>query len=168
VAYVRRSLAPGERLIYRARFNWTYDAQSALWFALGLAPTAMRALEAAGVIIGVDRPFGAAFNTFAVAAGAVGFLIVVTRSIHKWTTIAAVTDARLILKVGLISRATAEIALEKIESVMVRQTILGRVLGYGRLTVHGAGVSVIEFPDLAEPAAFRRHVEEAVSIARVV
>jgi len=168
MAYVRRSLAPGERLIYQAHFNWTYDLQSALWFALGLAPTAMRALEAAGMIAGPDRPFGFAFSSFAVAAGAIGFLLVVTRSVHKWTTIAAVSDARLILKVGLISRATAEIALEKIESVAVRQTILGRILGFGRVTVRGAGVSVIEFPDLAEPAVFRRHIEEAVSIARAV
>jgi len=51
----------------------------------------------------------------------------------------AITNKRVIIKVGLISRKTLEMNLSKIESVNVDQSILGRILRYGTLTVIGTG-----------------------------
>jgi uncharacterized membrane protein YdbT with pleckstrin-like domain len=52
----------------------------------------------------------------------------------------AVTNRRVIIKVGLIRRRTVELRLEKVESIGVDQSILGRILGYGTIIVHGTGV----------------------------
>src|SRR5690349_5638380 len=51
----------------------------------------------------------------------------------------AVTSSRLILKVGLISRYTTELLLTKVETIGVQQGLMGRMLGYGDLTVTGTG-----------------------------
>lgn len=166
MAYVKKTLAPGEKFIFRARFNWTYDAGSLFWLLLGLVPTILRALEAGGVTAEASNPFGPAFNGFTASAGVLGAYICLTRYIHKWTTVVAITTVRLILKRGLISRLSAEMTLDKIEEVIVHQTFLGRILGYGRLIIRGTGVSEIEFPDLAKPIDLRRRIQEAMVAAK--
>jgi hypothetical protein len=45
--------------------------------------------------------------------------------------------------------------------VNVLQTILGRILGYGRLMVRGMGVGEVILPPLANPIAFRKSIEKA-------
>ena len=45
------------------------------------------------------------------------------------------TNKRVIYKKGVISRNTEEMRLNKIETVEVKQSILGRILGYGDVKV---------------------------------
>ena len=47
----------------------------------------------------------------------------------------AITNKRVILKEGLITRRTIEMSISKIESVAVKQSVLGRILGYGTVTI---------------------------------
>lgn len=164
MGYVRNTLAPGEEYIYRARFNWTYDFQSWFWFVLGALPIIIWAAVSArrGEII----PMGALFLTPAGAALLCGFLILLTRYVHRWTTVIAITTVRLIMKTGLIAREAHEVSLDKIEEVFVNQSFLGRIFGYGVLTVHGTGVAAIEFPVLDRPVELRRTLEAAVAAAR--
>ncbi len=78
----------------------------------------------------------------------------------------AVTNRRVIIKVGLVSRKTVELNLEKVESIGVEQTILGRLLGYGTLVVVGTGGTKEPFQRIADPMAFRRAVNEATEALR--
>ena len=50
-----------------------------------------------------------------------------------------ITNKRLIIKTGILSRKTLELNLSKIESVNVNQSIFGRILGYGSIGVIGTG-----------------------------
>jgi hypothetical protein len=163
MAYVKKALAENEQLLFRGRFNWTYDAATLFWLLIGLAPTILRALEAAGIAPEAGRPFGPAFNSFTVSAGILGGVIALVRYVEKWTTVVAVTTLRLILKSGIIARLSAELSLDKIERIVVHQTLLGRALGYGHITVFGTGGSEIEFPDLADPIGLRRQIEHAIA-----
>ncbi len=74
---------------------------------------------------------------------------------RQWTTEIAVTDRRVIIKRGFIRRATTEINNEKIESVDVRQTILGRLLGYGTITIRGTGTGLEPIDNIDNPLQFR-------------
>jgi uncharacterized membrane protein YdbT with pleckstrin-like domain len=56
-----------------------------------------------------------------------------------WITEIAVTNRRVIYKKGFIRRQTNEMNVHKVESVQVYQTILGRMLGYGTVTILGIG-----------------------------
>ena len=50
---------------------------------------------------------------------------------HRWTTETDVTNLRVVHKTGFIKRQTFEMSLDKVESVDVNQSILGRILNYG-------------------------------------
>jgi uncharacterized membrane protein YdbT with pleckstrin-like domain len=78
----------------------------------------------------------------------------------------AVTNRRVIIKVGLVSRKTVELNLEKVESIGVEQTILGRILGYGTIVVVGTGGTKEPFARIADPMGFRRAVNEATEALR--
>ena len=55
---------------------------------------------------------------------------------HRWTTETDVTNFRVVHKTGFIKRRTFEMSLDKVESVDVNQSILGRLLELRRR--HGA------------------------------
>jgi uncharacterized membrane protein YdbT with pleckstrin-like domain len=72
----------------------------------------------------------------------------------------AVTNKRVTVKVGLMSRSTEEMMLSRIESIMVHQTVMGRMLGYGTITLRGVGGTPDPFPSIAHPLEFRRQVQQ--------
>jgi uncharacterized membrane protein YdbT with pleckstrin-like domain len=69
-----------------------------------------------------------------------------------------VTNRRIIIKSGIIRRASYELRLEKLESIQVYQGILGRFLGYGTIVVHGVGASRQSVMRLTSPMEFRQHI----------
>lgn len=71
-----------------------------------------------------------------------------------------ITNKRLMIKVGLISRTTLEMNLSKIETVNVNQSILGRMLGYGTVVVVGTGGTNKTFPAISNPLEFRKKFQE--------
>lgn len=82
--------------------------------------------------------------------------------IHYYTSEYVITNRRIIIKVGLIARNTLEMNLSKIESVNVNQSILGRILGFGSITVIGTGGTQESFSGIANPMAFRQRFQELV------
>ncbi len=87
--------------------------------------------------------------------------------VRRATSEFAVTNRRVIIKVGLVSRRTIELNLEKVESIGVEQTILGRILDYGTIVVIGTGGTREPFPGLRDPLGFRRAVNEATEVSRM-
>jgi len=73
-----------------------------------------------------------------------------------------VTDRRVILKEGWIMRYTEELALTSIEEINLHQGIVGRLLGYGGVTIQGTGAGVIRTPNMmANPVGFRKAIADA-------
>jgi uncharacterized membrane protein YdbT with pleckstrin-like domain len=87
--------------------------------------------------------------------------------VARGTSEFAVTNRRVVIKVGLVSRKTVELNLEKVESIGVEQTVLGRILGYGTIVVVGTGGTKEPFRGIADPMGFRRAVNEATEALRV-
>jgi len=80
--------------------------------------------------------------------------------IQRWTSEFAITNKRIIIKVGLISRHTLEMNLSKVESINVEQHLLGRMLGYGTIVVRGTGGTQEPFHNISKPLLFRRRFQE--------
>lgn len=93
-----------------------------------------------------------------------GLLLFAHKMIIRATTEIAVTTSRLVLKEGVIARNVDEMNIDRIESVHVTQTILGRILGYGVVMVRGMGIGEIILPTVANPVLFRRAIEKAKQI----
>lgn len=72
----------------------------------------------------------------------------------------AITNRRVIVKTGLISRKTLEMNISKIESVNVDQSILGRILGYGTIQIIGTGGTKESFAKITRPLEFRKKFQE--------
>lgn len=160
--YVDKTLAPGEEIAYRVHFNWTFSFFPVLWFALGAAPAVMYTLLHFGTF---SDPI--AFEElrvgwwFVFASFGIGSLILLNHMIILWTTEIAVTTYRFVYKTGLISRNTQEVSLNKIEEIILKQSVWGRIFGYGSLVLRGTGVGVITLPNIDDPIDVRRIIEKA-------
>ena len=77
----------------------------------------------------------------------------------RWITEFAITDRRVIHKRGFIWRITAEMNMDKVETVDVGQSILGRLLDYGMIHVRGTGSGEgIIVKRIASPVALRNAI----------
>ena len=135
MSYVQKVLQPGEEVRYHASIHWIAYVHGTLWLAVAatvwmVAPVTWRDGYVVKAIM------------FVLFAG--GLFWLARAWFEWWITEIAVTDRRVIYKRGLISRTTSEMHMDKIESVNVEQSILGRILDFGEVTMrghrHGDGV----------------------------
>jgi uncharacterized membrane protein YdbT with pleckstrin-like domain len=92
----------------------------------------------------------------------VGLVLLLSELITFLTTEFAVTNKRIIGKVGLIRRDTLELDLGKVESVGIDQGIVERILGYGIARVRGTGGTIFQARGIASPATFKRAAFEQI------
>ncbi|GGD07962.1 PH domain-containing protein [Aquisalinus flavus] len=164
MSYVSKTLADDEEIITRANFNWTYSFWNTFFFLLGLAPLVVFIV---GQIV-TGKTFSDLLTGYIVAliAAFFGSLIMLLHMVELWTTEIVVTTYRFVYKTGLVSRNTKEVSLNKIEEIQLRQSIFGRLFGYGSLILRGTGVGVIELPAIDNPIDLRRTIESAKSNLR--
>jgi len=92
----------------------------------------------------------------------IGIYIFIAMTVKYHTTEIGVTTHRFILKTGLLTLNTQEIALQNIEGVKVHQSVWGRIFGYGNLRIEGTGVDAVDVPKMIDdPIGFRRAIESA-------
>ena len=152
MGYIEQSLGQNETLLYKAHFHWLYYA--AAWAALSLL-----------IVLAVWMVFyaGAWAEWVLLSVCSIGLIILLRNMIPIWTTEIAVTDHRLIMKRGWLSRSTDELQLKAIEQVNFRQGFLGRLFGFGTVDVHGTGVDDLRIPAVADPLGFLKAIENAAS-----
>lgn len=83
--------------------------------------------------------------------------------IDRLTTEFAVTNKRVIVKTGWVQRETLELNLSRVESLSVDQSVMGRLFGYGTITIIGTGGTKEPFHGIAHPLEFRNAVQEQLS-----
>jgi uncharacterized membrane protein YdbT with pleckstrin-like domain len=86
---------------------------------------------------------------------AASVLIAAKAWFDQWITEIAITNRRVIYKRGFIKRHTVEMNMDKIESVTVTRSILGRVLDYGTIHMRGTGVGLEHLHKIAAPILLR-------------
>lgn len=155
--YIDHILTPGETIHDTARITgW-------IWF--GPIVACLVILGGLGLALltpSIGRQPALAAGAGVLAAGLV-CAILVGPWIKQSTTDMVVTDRRVIAKFGLISRRAIEMRISKIESIQVEQTLLGRLLNYGTVMVHGTGGAFEPLSIVADPLAFKRAIEEQVN-----
>ena len=152
MSYVDSQLVEGESIRYRAHLSKMMFAAPYIVAALGVV-FAIEALRSAGVWI-------LALSFLTVAALLYGWF----RMVYS-TSEFAVTNKRVIIKVGWVKRRTVETMLSKVEGINVEQDLIGRILGYGTVVVTGTGGTKEQFTKIANPFEFRRQVQGAIAAA---
>ena len=85
-------------------------------------------------------------------------LMILRAWFERWATEVLVTDRRVIHARGFIQRHTVEINMDKIESVDVDQSIMGRAFNYGDVTIRGTGQTFEPLRQIDRPIDFRNEV----------
>jgi membrane protein YdbS with pleckstrin-like domain len=156
MGYADKNLAPGETILYRARYHWIIYRFTIVLLILGAALGAA-ALYARKSQAGdeVGRPVAILAAAFVVVA-LIAYLV---RRFRSSLDEFVVTNRRVIRKVGFYAREIQQAPLEKIQDITVEQGVLARMLGYGTVIVETASEKgMLVFPSIASPDSLRNHV----------
>jgi uncharacterized membrane protein YdbT with pleckstrin-like domain len=120
--YVQQNLQPGETIDYIGHVSWVF------------------ALRRAAIVLPSSILL---FATPAKPLAVILLLIAIMLAIGGWVTVQtseyAVTNRRVIGKYGWLAKESATVLLTKVTGVVVVNTVLGRVFGYGTVVVEAAG-----------------------------
>ena len=129
MSYITDSLSEGEEVRALFRLHWFAWVPMVIWLLLGIL-------------------------TFGLT-----WLIALYEYLKLRTIEQGVTNKRVILKKGIISRTTEEMKLRSIETVEIRQGVAGRIFGYGAVRVTGRGLSDVVFTGVADPMGVKKSIE---------
>jgi uncharacterized membrane protein YdbT with pleckstrin-like domain len=88
------------------------------------------------------------------------FTLTIYAWMKRWLSEFVITNRRIVIKEGFIARRTFEMNLSKIETVNVDQTVMGRILNFGSITIIGTGGTTETFHNIARPMIFRQRFQE--------
>ena len=129
MSYIEQSLSAGERVEGLFKFHWFAWVPMVMWIILGI-PT-----------LGLT------------------WLIALYEFLRLKFLEQGVTNKRVILKRGIISRKTEEMKLTSIETVEIDQGVFGRIFGFGTVKITGRGISDIVFRGIDDPMSVKRQIE---------
>lgn len=146
MSYIDENLLPDEHVVYRAALHWIIFARAALVLAAGLVLVFVPGAAPVG-LVGL----------------LVGALMLVPPFVAYRTTELGVTNKRVIVKTGLVQRRTLELLLRQVEAISVDQSLLGRMFGFGSITLTGTGGVREVFHRVRDPLELRRRIHGQVA-----
>ncbi len=149
-------LLPGENLVLKHHPHWITLVKSVsvpvvLFLAVVIADF---------TLLGPDGYYVPKLRTFltlgTVALALLWFIVVWIR----WQSITyTLTDQRIMIQSGVLSRQEKIVPIDRVQDCSTRQSLIGRLLGYGRVEVDAAGAQGAEVLDhLPQPGDFRDQV----------
>jgi len=149
--YIDDILQPGEKVLYSTNAHWMFYLPAiAAWIGAIFLFVLSRQTVTEGIVL------------LCLSASAVVAIVALYWTakawFHRWTTETDVTNLRVVHKTGFIKRRTFEMSLDKVESVDVNQSIVGRILNYGDVTILGVGEGKETIATIASPLEFRNFI----------
>ena len=136
MSYIEQSLSTGERVEGLFKLHWFAWVPMVVWIILGLV-------------------------TFGLT-----WFIAIYEFLRLRFLEQGVTNKRVILKKGIISRKTEEMKLTSIETVEIDQGIFGRIFGFGTVKITGRGISDFMFKGIDDPMSVKRQIESVSNPAQ--
>jgi uncharacterized membrane protein YdbT with pleckstrin-like domain len=149
--YIDEILQPGEKVLYSTTVHWIFYLPAVVaWIVAIFLFFLSRETSTEGLVL------------LCLSASAVVAILALYWTakawFYRWITETDVTNLRVVHKTGFIRRRTFEMSLDKVESVDVNQSILGRILSYGDVTILGVGEGKETIATIASPLAFRNFI----------
>jgi uncharacterized membrane protein YdbT with pleckstrin-like domain len=147
------NLSPGERVIFEGHPSW----RAILGFYLkGIVVAAL-----AGLVARLISDSGA--TVFLVVLATIG-VTVLAGFVKRVATVYTITDRRLNIKRGIVSREVQETRLERVQNVNYRQSVYQRVMRIGDVDFDTAATDDTNdfiFAGVADPADIVHRVDQA-------
>jgi hypothetical protein len=166
MSYVESNLVPGETVIYQTRLHWIVMLGHVFAGCLLLGLPGLILLYYSYSHSAMDANARHLTEAGGVALLACGAVVILMGLVRRNATEMAVTNRRVVIKTGLMSRKTIEMLLNKVESIEVSETAMGRMLGYGTIVVIGTGGTSDPFRKVAHPLEFRSQVQQQIEKLR--
>ncbi len=148
MSYVEKTLQPGETIIYRTRLHWIVFLPAIVALIAGLLAIILGPYAKEDMLAKLLTTLGYAMILFSL-------VLAISVWIQFISTEMAITNRRVVAKVGFIWRRTIEMERQKVESVSVDQSIVGRLLDYGTIIVRGTGSTLEPMANIDNPLQFR-------------
>ena len=152
--YINANLTKEEHVVYEAHYHWSIWIGSLIGASFFFVPMLNLLIEAN------NQDMSPAPITWVLMI--IGFLILFFTYLKVVTDEFAITNQRLIIKTGVISRDTLELNLTKVETISVSQGLFGRLFGSGTISVRGTGSTLSTISCIAEPFEFRRIFQQTI------
>lgn len=143
--YIDHILQPGEKVLHSTTIHW-------IVYLPGIA------ILVIAVLCAVPSRSTPVLLPIAGVCALVALLLLFSAWFRRWTTEIDVTDRRIVYKRGFIRRHTVEMNMDKVESVDVDQSIMGRLFNYGDVIIRGVGVGLEPLHNVDAPLQFRNYV----------
>lgn len=144
--YINEILQPDEKIVFTTTIHWMVYLPGVLMWVV------------TAIIYFYGTQYSAGWKLVALAIGLLAAISTFRAWFRRWTTEIDVTDRRIVFKRGFIRRHTVEMNMDKVESVDVDQSILGRVFDFGDIVVRGTGVGIEPLHNIQAPLQFRNYV----------
>jgi membrane protein YdbS with pleckstrin-like domain len=149
MAYYTKVLQPEETVKAVGRLHWSIYGRAIVVLLLAVA-----------VLAFAESLTDPEWQRYAqMASGVVallGLLLLIAAWIRRKSTEIVVTDRRVILNQGLLRRHTME--MNMIEMVDVKQSLWGRIWGYGTVEIRGTGADIEPLVGIGSPLAIRNAI----------
>ena len=151
--YVNSHLTKEEHVVFEAHYHksiWIAPVIGFIFFTIPL----LRVLSSSDEV--------ANNSGFLCAMFLFGVWILIYTYIKTTTNEIAITNQRLIIKTGVISRSTLELNLTKVETITVSQGILDRIFNCGRIAIKGTGSTICNLGCIDTPYDFRKAFQDVL------
>jgi hypothetical protein len=133
VSHAERMLAPGERIVCRARLHW-------IIFTPGLLSIVGGSIAAVYGATLADVMAHDGYLTIGAALLAAGLFSLLRALVRRRHTVLVISTQRVIYKPGWGRRGVSEVKLDEAVDLTVSQGVLGRQFNFGAVTVRGGAV----------------------------
>lgn len=147
MSYVNSVLQPGETIKAIGKLHWIIFARAFVLLAVGIVLLIYAET--------LSSQLGRLVQLIGWAALVLGVVALLHAWFVRWITELAVTNHRVIYKRGFLRRRTVEMNMDKVETVDVEQSVLGRLLGFGTIRVRGTGQGIENLTQVAAPIELR-------------
>lgn len=156
MSFVDQNLISGETVLYKTKLHW-----STLVWPSGIITLPIGFICLLSFIGGIANrePAIIVVGVFFLLLDAVLFhLMYAARSASEF----AITNKRVVIKLGIVFRTSSAMFFDKIESIGVKQGLFGRIMGYGTVIVKGTSGTLEGFNSVPSPLEFRRQVQQQI------
>jgi hypothetical protein len=153
--YVNSHLTKEEHVVFEAHYHWCVWIVPIIGFVFFSIPLFFVLSYAPSDEIADNLGLPCAMFLF-------GLWMLIYTYIKTTTDEFAITNQRLIIKTGVISRSTLELNLTKVETITVSQHIFDRIFNCGQIAIKGTGSTICNLICIDTPYDFRKAFQDVL------
>jgi uncharacterized membrane protein YdbT with pleckstrin-like domain len=158
IAYVEQQLGAAEKILYTERHHWVFFvAEMIKWILFAAAVLVLVILLKAWVFE------SAGWLWWILLVLVIPGLRIAWGFLSWKMNVYVLTNRRVIESTGVLSKRVADSSLEKLTDIVLKQSIMGRVLGYGDIIVltAAAGAGINNLKQIRRPMEFKQQMLNA-------